>query len=173
MRVMMMIVWLVVSLVAAGCQVAAPREPARSEVTAPPGEREVAFELAGPGEAAMVVPVMINGQGPFDFVFDTGATMTCIDHTLSTELGLDDQRDGFGVAAGVGAAGAIRLVRLESFELGPARAEDMQACVIDLRHARKIGVEIDGLLGLNFMRQYRVTLDFGRNIVVLDEPDEV
>jgi predicted aspartyl protease len=168
MRVVMM-VSLMVALVAGGCQVAAPPEPARTEVTAPPGERDVAFELSGPGEAAMVVPVMINGHGPFDFVFDTGATMTCIDHTLSTELGLDDDHDGVGMAAGIGSSGAIRLVRLESFELGPARAEDMQACVIDLRHARKIGVDVAGLLGLNFIRQYRVTLDFGRNVIVLDE----
>ena len=37
----------------------------------------------------MTVPVMINGQGPFDFVVDTGADRTVISEELAKQLSLD------------------------------------------------------------------------------------
>ncbi|MEK6638843.1 MAG: retropepsin-like aspartic protease [Pseudomonadota bacterium] len=36
----------------------------------------------------MTVPVMINGQGPFRFVIDTGADRTVISSELAERLGL-------------------------------------------------------------------------------------
>ncbi|HEU0076709.1 MAG TPA: hypothetical protein VFQ76_03610 [Longimicrobiaceae bacterium] len=36
--------------------------------------------------AAIIVPVFVNGVGPFDFVLDTGATFTCLEPMLSRRL---------------------------------------------------------------------------------------
>lgn len=47
------------------------------------GEAGVPIHLAGPGETALLVPVRINGQGLYDFVLDTGATLTCVDVALA------------------------------------------------------------------------------------------
>jgi hypothetical protein len=33
-----------------------------------------------------------------------------------------------------------------------------------------MGLDLDGLIGLNVLREFRVTLDFERNIVTLQEP---
>lgn len=144
--------------------------PARVEVPADSAAGEVAFVLAGPGGAALVVPVHINGRGPFQFVLDTGATITCVDDALATTLSLPDVRGVAGTAASVGGQGTVRLVSVDSMSIGAVRAHELQACVVDLEHLGGMGLELDGLVGLNVLREFRVTLDFERNILTLEDP---
>jgi len=150
-----------------GCETGAP---ARVQAPADSAAGEVAFTMAGPTDAAIVVPVFVNGEGPFDFVLDTGATFTCVDAELARRLALPERTGARGVGAGVGGAGQIRLVRVDSVRVGGASAEGLTACEVDLRHARQVGVEADGLLGLNFLKPFRVTLDFERRVLILREP---
>ena len=152
---------------AAGCDTGAP---ARVEAPADSAAGELPFELAGAADAAIIVPVFINGQGPFDFVLDTGATFTCVDRGLSQRLNLPERRGALGVGAGIGGSGQIRLVRMDSVRVGAARVEDLTGCEVDLRHAAQVGIEADGLLGLNFLKPFRVTLDFQRKVLLLAEP---
>lgn len=152
----------------AGCRAPAP-EP-RVDVPLDSAAGEVPFALEGPGGAALIVPVMVNGEGPFDFVLDTGATLTCIDQGLARRLELSEERGVRGIGAGMGAAGRISLVRLDSVRVGAARAEDLMACALDLQHTETVGLGIDGLLGLNFLKPYRVTLDFEREVLLLRSP---
>lgn len=140
-----------------------------AEVVAPPDSAsgEVGFDLAGPGGAALVVPVHVNGQGPFNFVLDTGATLICMDEGLVSRLEVPVDRGRSGVGAGIESSGRIQLVRLDSVRVGAARAEQLSACVLDLAHTQALGIEFDGLIGLNFLREFRVTLDFERNVLIL------
>lgn len=158
---------LLLACLSAACETGAP-----ARVEAPPDSAagETAFRLAGPTGAAIIVPVHINGQGPFDFVLDTGATFTCVDRELSQRLELPTQRGAIGMGAGIGGSGQIRLVRMDSVRVGGARVEDITGCEVDLRHAAQVGVETDGLLGLNFLKPFRVTLDFERGVMILQEP---
>jgi predicted aspartyl protease len=142
--------------------------PARVEVPADSAAGEIPFELAGPGEgAAIVVPVFINGQGPFDFVLDTGATLTCLDQELAQRLELREARGVIGSGAGVGGAGQMRILRIDSLRVGAARATEMMVCAVDLQHVGTLGLDIDGLLGLNFLREFRIALDFQREVLLL------
>lgn len=145
--------------------------PARVELPADSAAGEIRFELAGPGGAALLVPVYVNGQGPFDFVLDTGATLTCVDQEIAQQLQLSPARGLVGVGAGAGGAGQMQLVTVDSLRIGAARAEDLTACALDLQHTATVGLELDGLLGLNFLRSFRVTLDFEREILLLQDPD--
>jgi predicted aspartyl protease len=144
--------------------------PARAPGPAEASPGEVRFELAGLGEAALLVPVRINGQGPYRFVLDTGATLTCLDQSLAGQLSLPERRGMRGVGAGVRQAGAVSLVSVETVEVGTARAEDLTACVLDLSALRTVAEDARGLLGLNFLKPYRVTIDFERSIVALESP---
>ena len=157
-----------VAIVAAGCRQTGA--PARVEAPADSAAGEVAFELSGPGGAALMVPVYVNGQGPFRFVLDTGATLTCVDQQIAARLELPQARGVTGVGAGVGSSGRMQIVRVDSVRLGAARAEELMACALDLQHTGSVGLEIDGLLGLNFLRAFRVTIDFEREILLLQEP---
>jgi predicted aspartyl protease len=159
--------WLLLTLLMAGCQVPMP-SGALGPGEAGPGE--VAFELAGPGGAALVVPVRLNGKGPFNFVLDTGATFTCVDESLAKELALPERRGQVGFGAGVKGSGQVRLVAVNSLEVGTAKAADLTACALDLGQLQAVGVEIRGLVGLNFLKEYRVTLDFEKNVLKLEQP---
>jgi len=144
--------------------------PARVDMPVDSAAGEVPFELAGPGGAALVVAVHVNGSGPYQFVLDTGATISCVDEELASALQLPDVQGVLGTAAGVAGAGRLRLVSIDSLSVGGVRAHELQACVVDLQHLGGMGLELDGLIGLNVLREFRVTLDFERNIVTLQEP---
>ena len=152
------------------CDVGAP---ARVSVPADSLAGEVPFRLAGAGGAMLLVAVTINGQGPYDLVLDTGATLTCLDSQLARDLELPRAAGAFGYGAGVGGTGRVALVQVDSLRLGEAHAEDLTACVLDLDHLGQLHgfgsgeTRVHGLLGLNFLRNYRVSLDFERNIVSL------
>ena len=61
-------------------------------------------------------------------------------------------------------------MRVDSLRVGGATVEDLTACEVDLPHAADMGIEMDGLLGLNFLKPFRVTLDFEREVLTLREP---
>lgn len=130
---------------------------------------EVRFELAGTGEAAVVVPVTINGQGPYPFVVDTGATLTCVDEQLAKTLNLPAAAGTVGYGATLQSRGVIRLVSIESLHVGNAKGEGLMACTIDLQSLRGVGLDASGLLGLNFLKAFRVTLDFDTRTLQLNK----
>jgi predicted aspartyl protease len=156
-----------IMLVMEGCEVGAP---ARVETPADTAAGEIPFRLAGSNEAALIVDVFLNGQGPFEFVLDTGATLTCIDRDLAERLNLEDAR-GMVVGSGVGGARRVSLVRIDSLRAGRSTVDDLLGCTLQLDQLQRLpGIEMEGLLGLNFLRSFRVTLDFERSILRLDEP---
>lgn len=157
-----------VSLLTAACMPMGQQQPTNVE----PEPGEVEFELAGPGEAALVVPVRINGEGPFPFVLDTGATLTCIDEALVKELDLPDAAGTVGIGGGVrGGMGQMRVISLDSVSMGEATASGLLGCAVDLSSMQTAGLDVRGLLGLNFLKAYRVTLDFERRVARLDRPE--
>jgi predicted aspartyl protease len=144
--------------------------PGASEFGAPgavqPGDAR--FSLAPPNGAAILVPVKINGQGPYTFVFDTGATFTCIDEKLVEQLKLPESSGRVGVGIVV-IEGAAKLVEVNSLEVGDATAKDLKACVIDFQRLQTGGLSAQGLIGLNFLKSYRVTIDFTTNVIHLEK----
>ena len=121
------------------------------------------------GSAAIIVPVYVNGEGPFQFAVDTGSTLTCVDGSIAERMELPEQHGVRGVAAGASSVGQVRVVQVDSLRVGGAMMREMPICVLELGHARQVGVEIDGLLGLNFLRAYQVGIDFNRREVRLEQ----
>lgn len=131
-------------------------------------EAGVPIRLAGPGGAALLVPVEINGSGPWDFILDTGATFTCVDGALADSLDLPEPRGRVGIGQGIqGGPGEMRLVEIERIEVGSAAAEGLTGCALDLARFESIGIEARGLLGLNFLTSFRMTLDFEEERLIL------
>ena len=65
--------------------------------------------------ALVVIPVKINGAGPFDFMVDTGSQITVIDPSLAAELSLKAQgRVGLVSVASFAQASATVLDTLEA-----------------------------------------------------------
>jgi predicted aspartyl protease len=127
----------------------------------------VAIRLAGDNDAAVLVPVHVNGAGPFDFVLDTGATLTCVDASLANRLALEAEPGRLGFGLDASRPGQVQLLRIDSLRVGNAATVDLDACVLDLAHIQAAGLHVDGLLGLNFLKQFRVTLDFEKEEILL------
>jgi len=131
---------------------------------------ELPFRLEGPGGAALVVSAYLGGRGPYDLILDTGATFTCVDDALARELGLRERAGAIGAGVGVGGAGRVRLYALDSIRVGAATAIDLTVCGLDLAALRAVSPDTRGLLGLNFLKSFRVALDFERRVVRLESP---
>ncbi|MFN2578269.1 MAG: TIGR02281 family clan AA aspartic protease [Pyrinomonadaceae bacterium] len=131
---------------------------------------QVPFELAPPNDAAIIVPVKINGRGPFKFVLDTGATFTCIDQKLVDQLKLPEWRGQFGLGVLQPTEGALKLVSLDTFEVGNVKATEIKACAIEFSRLQTGGLDARGLVGLNFLKSFQVRIDFKNKILRLDKP---
>lgn len=153
------------ALAGTGCDGALP---GRVTVQADTAGGEVPLRVAGRGGAVLLVAVHINGAGPYNLVLDTGATLTCIDERLARELALPRKTGAVGLGAGVGGSGRVALVQVDSIRVGSSSVANLTACVLDLRHLRDLGAGgVNGLLGLNFLNGFRVTLDFEQRLMTL------
>ena len=144
--------------------------PAAASAPADSAAGEVKLRVAGPGGSALAVPVYVNGRGPFELILDTGATFTCLDTALVRQLALPERPGIVGAAVGVSGTGRVKFVRVDSLRVGAARARELTACAMDMSALRPLGPEVHGLLGLNFLRSFHMTLDFERDVMSLTQP---
>jgi predicted aspartyl protease len=106
------------------------------------------------------VPVHINGNGPYDFVLDTGAGNSCITPTLATELGLEAQ-PVHGISRGVGGDVQLKLAPADSLAVGPVMINYTQLVVIDLGQVSPKGKMIEnGIIGWDFLRNFETVIDY-------------
>jgi len=100
----------------------------------------------------------------FRFALDTGATRTVVNADAVARLGYDDtdMTPGATILTGSGAAQA-RLVRLERLtSLGLTKVGP-----VVFVHRLPVQARIDGLLGLDFLRESRLTIDFRAGTIEL------
>jgi len=124
-----------------------PAQPA-----APPdmgAQLETAFDQA----KRMVVPVYLNGKGPFGFVVDTGANRTVVASEVAVECGLPivGQVDVHGIA-GVEPANLASIARLR---VGAMATGNL---VLPTLLRGRLGA--DGLLGVDVLRGRQMSLNF-------------
>jgi clan AA aspartic protease (TIGR02281 family) len=127
----------------------------------PTGTIRVPVQITG---ASVVVPVTLNRRLKTSLALDTGATSTMISHRVANNLGL--RTDGPRIVA-MTANGQVSLplARLGSVKVGDAEIHNVTVTVHDLPSAAKV----DGLLGLDFLKRFHVSLD-SRNQVLLLAP---
>jgi predicted aspartyl protease len=107
-------------------------------------------------ERAFYTVISINGQNA-DMLLDTGATENLLTDAAAVRLGLARTYAGNGELIGVGGARDIGAVRSREVRLGDARGQDMTfATIADSARAS----EADGVLGMNFLYDYDMDLDF-------------
>jgi predicted aspartyl protease len=140
-----------------------------SSAAIPFSSTKVKFRLAGGIQPLILLPVEANGEGPFEFILDTGAGTSL----LSSELAGQLKTKVLGSKEGQSAGGAvsISLGQLDSIAVGSAKVENVDVGIVDLSHIGKaVGAKIDGDLGYNFLKHFRITLDYRSNELRLDDP---
>jgi len=118
-----------------------------------------------------VVPVMINGAGPFRFLVDTGASHVLIDQRLAERLQLP--RHGTAVALRSAANTSVDTEQpavVTTLTVGDAHFADFSAHVFDFTRMEIDGdmpMQIDGILGSALFVHALLTIDYPkRNIQV-------
>jgi predicted aspartyl protease len=127
--------------------------------TLSPGSAKVKFRLAGGAQPLILLPTRVNGAGPFDFILDTGAGTSLLSAELAQQLNIKI----LGTKEGQSAGGkiSVSLAKVDSLAVGQAKIEDVDVGIVDLDHISKtIGAKIDGDIGYNFLKHFRVTIDY-------------
>ncbi|UCH30934.1 MAG: clan AA aspartic protease [Candidatus Bathyarchaeota archaeon] len=101
-------------------------------------------------------------MGPFNFIFDTGASMTVIEKKTAVKLGLCGKASTTREAHGAGGTLSSSMTTVKSMKVGDVEARDLQVGILDLSNLTKCGCieEFAGIIGYNFVKDYRVIIDY-------------
>jgi hypothetical protein len=119
----------------------------------------ISFRLAVGAQPLIALPVFVNGRGPFEFILDTAAglclaTCSCLRGRNRRIVhpsgplwrGASDARDWVCSLHG-------------AWRRRGARSRRRATSALDIISAA-IGQKLDGILGHNFLRLYRVIIDY-------------
>jgi predicted aspartyl protease len=112
----------------------------------------------------IVVPVMINGQGPFRFVLDTGANRSVLASHMLAKLGLTVSAENLSVElSGVTGQAIVRTVAVKQLQAGALELKNLDMPVIDATMAG-----LDGVLGTEGLEGKRLTVDFMNDRITIE-----
>ncbi len=107
----------------------------------------------------MTTPVRINGQGPFTFALDTGAGWVVLSPDVAQALNVTAKAQAIEVLGFCGTAPAQWVV-LDRVSIQTHTVEQLDTVILtDSRPLELLGV--DGVIGQNFLNQFRQTWRFG------------
>jgi predicted aspartyl protease len=134
---------------------AAQTQHQTGSLAAPPIEDPEAETVGYLADAAhrMTLSVNVGGQGPFNFVVDTGAERTVVSNELARQLSLDPGEDV--VVTSVSRSVRVPSVFVTALEVGRRTIPTIQAPSLAQRH---IGAQ--GMLGVDSLQSQRVVFDF-------------
>lgn len=145
----------------------------------------IPFEFLAPDAPLVLVTGRVEGDRSITIVVDTGATppyALFISDALAQELSLPRNTSAKLKESGAFGPDAIELQRVQiaSFSLGPISLADPPVAAgkfIDKLSA-SIGRRIDGIVGYEFLRTHRFSIDYGARLIDFDaeagaEPDAV
>lgn len=119
----------------------------------------------------VVIPVRVNGAGPFDFLLDTGTNTTLITPELARRLGLS----AAGQVSLITPSGATATPRavLDSLALGTKSVERLEVLYDGLPGVRSADAKILGVLGQNFLSCFNYLLDYRKRQIAFEEDGDL
>jgi len=114
----------------------------------------IPFELFGDH---MFIKVSLDDSEPLDFIFDTGAGLTVIDHNIAEDLGLRTKDVDFKETDA-----QFELIKHNKIEInGFLMEKNIKVYATDLNHLEiSLGREFDGILGYDLLHHHTVHIDY-------------
>jgi len=128
--------------------------------TNPTSSNTVPFQLL---DNRMFVDVMIDGQGPFKFVFDTGGN-NCLTPEVAKKLNLPMKSIEDATGAGEKSVKAWK-VQTTTFQIGALKLSSQEFMVLDFSQIKKAFdlPAFDGIFGYEFLQKFSARIDFVEN----------
>jgi hypothetical protein len=104
----------------------------------------------------LVVPVELNGQGPFFFLLDTGATRSALTPAALDRLSVSVDERHDVVVRGVSGRSRVHTAVVDSFRIGDMEFREQRLPVI----RSQVLEGLDGILSMDRLRDLHLTADF-------------
>jgi predicted aspartyl protease len=112
----------------------------------------------------IIVPVTFNGAVKARLQLDTGASSTMVSRRIANDLALSPL--GARRAVTVGGTITLSVARVRSLKVGAAEIRDLVVAIHDF----SADPRVEGLLGLDFLKHFHVSLDARRKLLILGPP---
>ncbi len=130
---------------------------------------EIDFRLANIHRPLIVVKVLINDKAVYDFALDTGASNSMISPELTRNFKIKTSP-----TEPITAAGGLKIDALEgnldSLSIGKAKKQNAKVIISDFFTMlnQALGTKLYGIIGYDFLKDYKVTIDYPNNKLFLD-----
>jgi len=155
---------LIAALVVAGC---GGSSRMTKPTVGPDGSLNVAIKVLKRGKQVIaVVPVTIDGKGPYTFAIDTGASQSLVDTSVAKELRVPTTGDKHPVA-GITNVTNVKTLFVKHWSVGGVKLPATTIVETNLPFGNADG-GVQGLLGSDMLSQFDViTIDYGRQMLRL------
>ena len=122
----------------------------------------VKFDLVSSGH--FIVKAKVNGKGPYNLIFDTGAPTTLVTPKIAKEAGLSKDATDKPLIPLFGMGGQVKI---KDFQVGDVKADGVNAMIMNHptveafseAFKEKYG-SIEGIVGFPFFARYKMTVDY-------------
>ena len=130
--------------------------------------KAIEFRLSR-SEPVILVAATVDGHGPFRFILDTGASTTILSPFVARQAGVTAKARAR--AASAYGSQPVGLGRVRTLSVGDAEARNLRVAILSLAYLnRTTRLRIGGILGYNFLRRFRITIDYPSRRLFLAPP---
>ena len=127
-------------------------------------DEDISLQRAPSGH--MLLPVTINGDGPYDFILDTGASRSAVASAVAEQYGFQSDWTDFDDVQALTTRFEAEFFELPNLEFSGRPAASLHSVVIPVEEGHPIPVA--GLLGADAITSSRYTIDFMNSQLILD-----
>jgi hypothetical protein len=127
---------------------------------------EVSYQAFEGRSRRIIIPVVFNGSVKANLLLDTGSPGLMISPALADRIGLLDGKETklMIMTGGIGGTTPAILAVVDTIQVGDARSEFLPATIATIPSQ-----EFEGLVGMDFMANYKVSIDIEKSVLAFDE----
>lgn len=123
----------------------------------------------------IIIPVFINGKGPYNFILDTGVNFIILTNpdlaktlNLTVLKTIDVKGLGEGKDTRAGVVGDLDL------RIGNVEGKFFSAAILpfeEISFSNYVGMPIDGIIGYDLFKSFIVKIDYNKEVISMVRPD--
>jgi Aspartyl protease len=114
-----------------------------------------------------IVPVSINGTGPYNFILDTGANITLVDRRLLRKLKISPT-EPVTIVTVLGETSQQRGLSTERVSIAGLSVQHVALNTYDGLQVAQLDARVQGILGENFLKEFDLLIDNDQQTLTLD-----